>query len=124
MKTNTDSVGPLEREVLDLIWTKHCSTVREVCLELQQKKSIAYTTAMTIMNRLVEKNILSRKKVGKHYTYCPKKTRKQFLHNLVKNTLSYFATNYGEEAISAFFHQTHNLNDKDRKEIIKILKKS
>ena len=123
MKSNTNTVGPLEREVLDLIWTKKCSTVKQVHFELQQKKSIAYTTVMTIMNRLVDKDILSRKKVGKYYTYCPQKSKKQFLHNLVKNTLSYFAENYGAEAIAAFFDETNKLNDKERSEIIRLLKK-
>ena len=65
-------LGPLEAEVLEDIWAADGPvTVRDVLGRLNGDRSqpLAYTTVMTVMSRLAEKGILSRRQVGRGYEY-------------------------------------------------------
>jgi predicted transcriptional regulator len=65
-------LGPLESEVMQVVWgaTKPVS-VREVADRLNdgRKPKLAYTTVMTVMARLADKDILSRRHEGRGYVY-------------------------------------------------------
>lgn len=64
--------GPLESEVMDAVWrAARPVAVREVVDDLNESRSesLAYTTVMTVMSRLAEKDVLSRRKVGRGYVY-------------------------------------------------------
>jgi predicted transcriptional regulator len=64
--------GPLESEVMDAVWRAGSPvSVREVIDELNGRRSepLAYTTVMTVMSRLAEKDALSRRKAGRGYVY-------------------------------------------------------
>ena len=45
------------------------ATVRDVYETLREQRKIAYTTVMTVMSRLVEKEILRRQREGRGYVY-------------------------------------------------------
>ena len=49
-------LGTLERQILDVVWRQGRSSVRDVLTALDH--SIAYTTAMTVMDRLFKKGVL------------------------------------------------------------------
>ncbi len=64
--------GPLESEVMEAVWrAARPVTVREVVDDLNESRSepLAYTTVMTVMSRLADKDVLSRRKVGRGYVY-------------------------------------------------------
>jgi len=64
--------GPLESEVMDAVWrAARAVAVREVVDELNGSRTepLAYTTVMTVMSRLADKDVLSRRKVGRGYVY-------------------------------------------------------
>lgn len=60
--------GELELAILQLFKTGRKLTVRDVLESL--KSDDKYTTIMTVMNRMVEKNLLLRERIGQHYEYC------------------------------------------------------
>ena len=65
-------LGPLEAEVMEILWAANePMTVRQLLerINRRRKPPLAYTTVMTIMSRLVEKEILSRAKQGRGYVY-------------------------------------------------------
>lgn len=67
-------VGPLEAEVLDVLWsTAKPMGVREVLDVVNDDRNppLAYTTVMTVMSRLADKGILGRERVGRGYTDEP-----------------------------------------------------
>jgi predicted transcriptional regulator len=71
-KPNRKDFGPLESEVMDAVWRAAGPVaVREVVDDLNEARSepLAYTTVMTVMSRLTEKDVLSRRKVGRGYLY-------------------------------------------------------
>jgi predicted transcriptional regulator len=64
--------GPLESEVMDAVWRAGKPVaVREVVDELNahRAEARAYTTVMTVMSRLADKEVLARRKVGRGYVY-------------------------------------------------------
>jgi predicted transcriptional regulator len=65
-----DSLGDLERSVLEQVRYLQESNVSRVCDALGGE--YAYTTIMTTLDRLYKKEILERRKEGKAYIYSPK----------------------------------------------------
>jgi predicted transcriptional regulator len=71
-KLKRKDFGPLEAEVMDAVWRAGGPVaVREIVDDLNESRSgsLAYTTVMTVMSRLAEKDVLSRRKVGRGYVY-------------------------------------------------------
>jgi predicted transcriptional regulator len=67
-----DGFGPLEGEVMDAVWgAGEAVAVRQVVDQLNQGRAapLAYTTVMTVMVRLAEKDVLSRRKEGRGFVY-------------------------------------------------------
>jgi predicted transcriptional regulator len=61
------SLGPLEREVMGVVWQRGQATVVEVRSALGDRH--AYTTIMTILSRLADKGHLDRRKCGRSFVY-------------------------------------------------------
>ena len=69
-KQEPASLGPLEEEIMRIVWAVKASTVRDVHEKLRGRGAqLAYTTVMTVMARLATKGILSRKRVGRSFLY-------------------------------------------------------
>jgi predicted transcriptional regulator len=67
-------LGPLEAEVMDVLWSAdEPMSVRDVLAQLNRSRSepLAYTTAMTVLARLADKEILARVRDGRGYLYAP-----------------------------------------------------
>ena len=67
-------LGPLEAEVVRAAWTAgEPVTVRQLLDRVNNRRSprLAYTTVMTVMNRLAEKDVFRRRKEGRGYVYEP-----------------------------------------------------
>jgi predicted transcriptional regulator len=65
-------LGPLEAEVMEIIWASDGAvSVRAMLERLNhgRRQELAYTTVMTVMSRLVEKDVLSRRREGRGYVY-------------------------------------------------------
>jgi predicted transcriptional regulator len=64
-------IGSLEADILAVVWQQGRTTVREVYETLRERRKIAYTTVMTVMNNLVKKHLLTQDKSGVAYIYTP-----------------------------------------------------
>jgi predicted transcriptional regulator len=64
-------IGSLEADILAVVWEKDKTTVRAVYETLRERRTIAYTTVMTVMNNLVKKHLLAQDKSGIAYVYTP-----------------------------------------------------
>lgn len=60
-------LGSLEREVLQAVWHLRRASVRAVREAL--KARVAYTTTMTVLDRLYKKGLLDRAREGRAYMY-------------------------------------------------------
>lgn len=65
-------LGPLEGEIMNVVWSAATPlSVRAVLDELNRgrRPPLAYTTVMTVMSRLADKDVLRRTKEGRGYVY-------------------------------------------------------
>jgi predicted transcriptional regulator len=62
-------LAPLELECLSALWPMGEGTVRDIHRELSAVRPRAYTTVLTIMDRLAQKGIVTRRKVGRAFRY-------------------------------------------------------
>jgi predicted transcriptional regulator len=62
-------LAPLELECLSVLWPMGEGTVRDIHRALAASRPRAYTTVMTIMDRLEQKGIVARRKVGRAFHY-------------------------------------------------------
>ena len=64
-------IGSLEADILAVVWELGKAKVRDVYEILRERRTIAYTTVMTVMNNLVKKNLLNQDRSGIAYQYTP-----------------------------------------------------
>lgn len=62
-------LAPLELECMSALWPMGEGTVRDIHRELSVSRKRAYTTVLTIMDRLAQKGIVTRQKAGRAYLY-------------------------------------------------------
>lgn len=93
-------LGPLEQEVMDVVWRLGDATVRDVHDELSDGRRIAYTTVMTTMTRLAAKGMLERDTDGLAHRYRPAVSRDNYARSAVGEVLSWLLDRYPEPAAS------------------------
>ena len=62
---------PLELECLKVLWTLGEGNVKDVRQALTGSRPLAYTTVMTVLDRLTRKGGVARRKVGRAFVYVP-----------------------------------------------------
>ncbi len=63
-------LGPLEVQVMEILWGAGERSVRDVVERLDRK--LAYTTVMTTLDRLFKKGLLDRQKSERAFLYSPR----------------------------------------------------
>ncbi len=64
-------LAPLELDCMNTLWPMGEGTVREIRDGLAARRPRAYTTIMTIMDRLARKGVVQRRRAGRAYVYRP-----------------------------------------------------
>jgi predicted transcriptional regulator len=65
-------LAPLELDCMNTLWPIGEGTVREIRDLLAARRPRAYTTIMTIMDRLARKGVVERVKTGRAFVYRPR----------------------------------------------------
>ncbi|GAA4629381.1 BlaI/MecI/CopY family transcriptional regulator [Actinoallomurus vinaceus] len=92
--------GELEAAIMDCLWRYGRPVpVREVVEDLQKDRTIAYTTVLTVMDKLHKKGWLRREKAGRGHLYEPLVSRETYTARLMRSAL---ATSNNQAA--AFVH--------------------
>lgn len=92
-------LGPLETDIMQIIWQDERSTVKKVHRKLSQQREIAYTTVMTTMSRLAEKGVLRRHREGLAYVYTPAISESDFVTMVVQQVLDGLLDDYSTTAV-------------------------
>jgi predicted transcriptional regulator len=92
-------LGPLEAEIMWLVWQQSQTTVKQVHRILSRRRDIAYTTVMTTMARLAEKGILKRTRRGMAYLYRPTMTKPEFDNWVMRSVISGLINSYDSTAV-------------------------
>ncbi len=96
-----DIPPPLELECLKVLWTLGQGNVKDVREVLIRDRNLAYTTVMTILDRLVRKGGVARHKVGRSFVYEPLLSRENLRRLAVKELVDAFFDG-SEEALTDY----------------------
>jgi predicted transcriptional regulator len=84
-----NGLGDLERAVMDTLWESSApQTVRQVHETLSRDRSLAYTTVMTVLQRLAKKNLVTQIRDDRAHKYVPTHPREDLVASLMVDALS------------------------------------
>ena len=66
-----DIPPPLELLCLNALWSMGEANVRDVRQTIANDRALAYTTVMTLLDRLVRRGLTTRRKSGRSFFYSP-----------------------------------------------------
>lgn len=73
-------LGELEAAVLSALWSSAAPlSVREVLAQVKRRPALAYTTVLTVLDRLHDKGLVTREKEGKAFLYRASASREAWL---------------------------------------------
>jgi predicted transcriptional regulator len=120
MRRHHPTLTPHELAIMKVIWKLGTATVREVYEALREKRSIAYTTVMTMMNVLEEKGYLEKRRVDRAYVYKPTRPQQQVVRQMVTDFVDRV---FDGAAAALFVHlaKDNRLSKDERKQIRKLI---
>ncbi len=75
-----------ELEALKVLWDQGEATVREICdamnADPNAKNSLAYTTVLSLLQVMEQKNLVAHRRQGKAYVYLPQVEQEKTLRDL------------------------------------------
>lgn len=97
-------VGSLEFAVLDALWNSSPASVGDVRgrLNANRDDELAYTTVMTVLTRLHDKELVERTKRGRGYDYTPCFTESELVAHLGRQEVDGLLDRFGPVAVSQF----------------------
>ncbi|MEO8425264.1 MAG: BlaI/MecI/CopY family transcriptional regulator [Actinomycetota bacterium] len=114
----TGQLGPLERSIMEVVWDRDDDvTVRDL-LDTPDTRELAYTTVMTVMDRLWRKGLLSRGRAGRAYVYRFRITREQYVSGLVGQVLA-----SAQDRRTVLLGFVRGVSESDREELRKLIRK-
>src|SRR5947209_929356 len=84
MRRRNETLTGQELEIMKVIWELEEATVRDVYEKLLERRSIAYTTVMTMMNILEQKGQLQRRPADRAFVYRPARPKQKVIREMVR----------------------------------------
>jgi BlaI family transcriptional regulator, penicillinase repressor len=103
-RTARDTPPPLELLCLNALWSIQEGNVKAVQALVARTRPLAYTTIMTVLERLVRKGKLKRRKMGRSFLYSPEASRDSMRRAAVRELLDGFF-NGSEQELIGFLRQ-------------------
>lgn len=104
--------GELEGEIMAALWQHGPLTVRQVLERLRgaRPQPVAYTTVLTVMQRLAEKGQLDRTLAGNTHRYAARQTREEFMSESSGRIVRALVDDFGDVAIAQFLAELERLD--------------
>mgnify|MGYP001500600132 CR=1 FL=1 len=107
-------LGELERAVMDHLWAAgEPQTVRQVHEALSEQRDLAYTTVMTVLQRLARKNLVSQIRDDRAHQYTPVHGRDELVAGLMVDALDQAANPGGRRAALMHFVERVGTDEAD-----------
>lgn len=116
-------LGPLEIEIMEIMWARESATVRDVTTALQDTRPTAYTTVMTVMTHLTEKGLLRRTPLDKRtHLYDVALAREAFMQQASERVVRALVHDFGDLALAQFAVALEEATPEQRRRIKRRLK--
>ncbi|PKG23334.1 BlaI/MecI/CopY family transcriptional regulator [Niallia nealsonii] len=103
--------GPLESKIMSILWEGEEMTIKNVQQVLEKDRVVSFNTVMTVMNRLVEKDILQKRIEGRSALYKPVLSKDVFLEKQSKDLSHELMDEFGPLFVN---HMLDALEDVDQ----------
>src|SRR5512135_2719686 len=91
----TAHLTPGEFELMEILWPLGEASVKDIWSRVNPERGLAYTTVMTVLDKMYRKRILSQRKKGKAFFYAPLLSREQALKDALEHLCGvYFNGSY------------------------------
>jgi predicted transcriptional regulator len=104
-------LGPLEAEIMEVVWGEGEVTVRDVHGALKKARPIAYTTVMTTLGRLADKGFVRRAEEQPAHKYSALVTRDQYANSTVKSVVDWLVNHFPDPAVAYFVDRVEEEDD-------------
>ena len=104
----SEVLGPLEDEIMQVVWDRGEVTVRDVHEALRARRPIAYTTVMTTLGRLSDKGLLKRTEDQPAHRYSPLITLDQYARSTVKSVVDWLIGHFPDPAVAYLIDRVEN----------------
>ena len=123
MKRRPSVLGPQELQIMKVVWDRGKVTVRDVYQALLERRQVAYTTVMTMMNILEQKGFL-KKAAGEDraFVYQPARSRQSVMREMVNEFVERV---FGGSANPLMLHliEDEHITQKDLDDLRKLVRK-
>jgi predicted transcriptional regulator len=90
MRKSLLDLAPLELDCMSRLWQLGEGTVRQIRDNLAATRPRAYTTILTIMDRLAHKGFVTRRKIGRAFLYLPNLTLDEARGRAIARVVEHF----------------------------------
>ena len=117
-------IGRLERAILEILWENQGIPGREIHQRILKERKLAYTTTLTVLDRMVKKGTVIRKKEGNLFLYYPSLKKDEFERQVASTVIKGIYEIAPFPAISVFVDLLSTMDESEVKEIIRQIKKN
>jgi BlaI family transcriptional regulator, penicillinase repressor len=121
MRPTKPTLTEQELAIMKVIWKLETATVRQVYETMLERRRIAYTTVMTMMNILEQKGYLKKRQGERAFVYQPAQPQKQVIRSMVREFLDR-VFNGSAEPLLAHLVEDRRLTENDLEEIRRTIK--
>ncbi len=121
-KRSFDNLGELQAAAMNAVWDLGEATVGQVREKLASEKELAYTTVLSVMQKLEKAGWLQHRTDGRTYVYLPRRSRT----DAGRNALRQFTERmFGGDPLVLFEHlvDDERLTDSELAQLRKILER-
>ncbi len=90
---------PGEFELMEILWPLGEASVKDVWGKVASARELAYTTVMTVLEKMHRKGILAQRKRGKAYLYSAILSREEALRGILEHVCDVYFKGSREELI-------------------------
>lgn len=126
-----NSISNLEAEIMKIVWERGDVTVREVHetmlrreIEMKEHSFIPYTTVMSTMTTLAEKQLLKQDKTAKTYIYTAAVDKKELSKSIIQSVSDKLLEESASGMVSRFLSDSKNLTKAGIERLIDRIDKS
>jgi BlaI family transcriptional regulator, penicillinase repressor len=123
MRKKSDTLTEQELEIMKIIWRLKTATVRDVYEAILDRRKIAYTTVMTVMNILEKKKYLKKRLADRAYVYQVARSQDQVIGGMVKEFINRVFDGAAEPLLMRLVKDRH-LSGKEFEKILQMIREN
>src|SRR6266852_2128941 len=116
-------LGDLQAAVMAIFCRREGGPVRAVGDELNTKRSLAYTTVLTLVSRLWSRGLLEREPEGRGFRYWAAKSRDDFLAELSDELIDRLFADFGAIGVARLGERLNELGARERQRLTRAKRK-